>query len=356
MSTGNVKISELESLKSLSIDSDIRIPISQNNGTSDAPQWLSYGLGMDILEPFIKDVSNSDENFNSNNWLELLMRLGYNMNKSEIDLSEHLAQMNSYYMQNGEMTESESFNTSTEITLKKGKIYVLNLTSHINPFDNLTIPENISWVTKVSKTNYSFKVTEAGEIITVNRTKATYEPIPTSYKTKLDIPIYKQITNKSTFATDYTGCLVFFAPEDMNVIFSLPSPYFIAPGSQILMHEIDFGIFSEIANQFLGVQGELMKVLVEAIVKNHKDIQTLQSNINSLGDVKANTIELDDYPVIQGSPMVVIKDRAPSAAGNNHGDDIPNKIGQIWVDTVNKQAYIAVELGTVNGWKPIKNA
>ena len=96
-----------------------------------------------------------------------------------------------------------------------------------------------------------------------------------------------------------------------------------------------------------------MKVLVEAIVKNQKDIQTLQTNINSLGDVKANTIELDDYPVIQGSPMVIIKDRAPSAASDNHGEDVPNKIGQIWVDTSNKKAYIAVSLGAVSSWSPI---
>ena len=53
--------------------------------------------------------------------------------------------------------------------------------------------------------------------------------------------------------------------------------------------------------------------------------------------------------------MVVVKDRMPSAAGTNHGPDVPNRIGQIWVDTADKQVYIAVALGstTIGGSTPV---
>ena len=68
-----------------------------------------------------------------------------------------------------------------------------------------------------------------------------------------------------------------------------------------------------------------------------------------------NSIDLDDFPSVQGEPMVVVANRRPSAAGTNHGDDVPNRIGQIWVDTTNKKAYIAVALGSTgdDSWKQI---
>ena len=118
---------------------------------------------------------------------------------------------------------------------------------------------------------------------------------------------------------------------------------------------IKYGAFIEIANGLLGINGEMMKVIVEAIAKNKKDIDSLYEKTKSLGDIHVTSIDSDEFPSVQGKPMIVVVDRDPSPATATRGADVPNRIGQIWVDTTNKKAYIAVALGSTgdDSWKQI---
>lgn len=396
MSTGNVKISQLtykDTYSDYGEGSQLRIPLSKNNGSNDTPDWESLSIKGDTLVNYIDSklgvsISSPEHMFTlreqvndlSNRKLDgvfywnLVKWLGYNKNINDSISITQLSNTSGYITKTGEFALSNtttSFNhNTTPIHLKKGCLYVLeiNNANGLPGVDEIDIPSDISWVTKIETITYSSKVEiTPGIIETVQNTKEICEPIPTHYLKSNDggygIPFYNY-GNKttSTYAggnpqSIKLGVLVFFASEDMDVILSLPEPYWNGEYNGAFetsnLNEISFGLFVEFADQFLSVQGDLMKVLVEAIVKNRKDIQSIQANINSLGDVKANTIELDDYPVIQGSPMVIIKDRAPSAASDTHGEDIPNKIGQIWVDTSNNKAYIAVSLGAVSSWSPI---
>lgn len=400
MSTGNVKISQLtykDNYYDYGASSDLRIPLSKNNGSDDAPDWESLSikgntlinyidskLGISIpsqehMIPLHDEVNRlSTDKLGAEYFWTLLKRLGHNNtmnNNFFIDITSFNTN-DGYISKTGEIKPSTTttpfaHNTSI-IHLKRGCLYALeiNNANGLPGVNDIDIPADISWITKIETITYSSKVEiTPGVIETVQNTKEIYEPIPTHYFKSVDggygIPLYNY-QRVSTYAAGggggfptqiAQGVLVFFASEDMDVRLSLPSSYWSSAlntsDDTKYLSEINFGLFVEFADQFLSVQGDLMKVLVEAIVKNRKDIQSLQANINSLGDVKANTIELDDYPVIQGSPMVIIKDRAPSAASDNHGEDVPNKIGQIWVDTSNKKAYIAVSLGAVSSWSPI---
>lgn len=376
MSTGNVKISQLSYSDNYYDYGEIRIPLSQNKGTGENPQWESLGIKGDTLVDYIdsklgvsigspthmiplwSSVNSLSENkLDQTFFWKLVKWLGHNKNMGNFTDITLLTNEVGYITKTGEITGSTTFNhNSSTIHLKKGCLYVLeiNNANGLPGVNEINIPSDISWVTKVSDIYH-----ETGD-----RLEVVYEPIPTHYLKTEDagygIPVYNS-QNVSTYAAGggtiiELGVLVFFASEDMDVILSLPTNYWnpdLNTAETRNLYEINFGLFVEFADQFLSVQGDLMKVLVEAIVKNHNDIQSLQANSNSLGDVKANTIELDDYPVIQGSPMVIIKDREPREAEGNHGDDVPNKIGQIWIDTVGQQAYIAVSLGSIKGWRPI---
>lgn len=391
MSTGNVKISQLaysDNYADYGEGSKLRIPLSKNTGTDNAPQWESKGIKGDTLIDYIDSklgisIASSSQTalrddvntlYTDKLWAldfwELAKPLGHNINWSNSINITKLSSTSGYISNTGEIKPSTSIDVefshnTSPIQLKKGCLYVLEINNAnglpgVNEID-INMPPDISWVTKVSDVYHDRENTkpEAGEVAEV-----VYEPLPTHYlKTKdggYGIPVYE---TKTSFTRAVgtpqmnKGILVFFASEDMDVILSLPALYwdntYNVSSDTLNLREINFGLFVEFADQFLSVQGDLMKVLVEAIVKNQKDIQALQANINSLGDVKANTIELDDYPVIQGSPMVIIKDREPSEASGNHGDDVPNKIGQIWVDTKGEQAYIAVGLGSIKCWRPI---
>ena len=94
----------------------------------------------------------------------------------------------------------------------------------------------------------------------------------------------------------------------------------------------------------------MMKVIVEAIAKNKKDIDSLYEKTKSLGDIHVTSIDSDEFPSVQGEPMIVVVDRDPSSATTTRGADVPNRIGQIWVNTKDGVAYIATKLG-FDGWK-----
>lgn len=61
-------------------------------------------------------------------------------------------------------------------------------------------------------------------------------------------------------------------------------------------------------------------------------------DLDNLGDVRARSIDVDNLPKISGFDMFVISTTAPSVA--------PDFIPQIWVDTTEKKAYIAVGVST----------
>lgn len=386
MSTGNVKISQLEysdNYADYGEGSQLRIPLSQNTGTDNAQQWVSKGIKGDTLIDYIdsklgisiasssqtalRDDVNAlytDKLYALDFW-ELAKPLGHNINWiNSINITSPSLSVASGYISNtGEIKQStnidvEFSHNTYPIHLKKGCLYALeiNNVNHLPGVNEINIPSDISWVTKVSDVYHDRENTNSKPL------EVVYEPLATHYLNTANggygIPVYE---TKIPFAASTPqinkGILVFFASEDMDAILSLPTLYwdntYNVSSDTLNLREINFGLFVEFADQFLSVYGDLMKVLVEAIVKNHEDIKVLQANANSLNDVKANIIELEDYPVIQGSPMVIIKDRAPSEASGNHGDDVPNKIGQIWVDTKGEQAYIAVGLGSIKCWRPI---
>lgn len=175
---------------------------------------------------------------------------------------------------------------------------------------------NISIVSKVHEKNGTY----------------TYEPLPRQYYMYDD------------------AHYVFFANEDMKVKFSLPNESTVSSEGLTVYK---YGAFKELGNAFLGVNSELMKVLVEAITKNRKDIESLYESIKSPGDISVSSIECDDFPSVQGEPMVVVKNRKPTYDSAYFGPEYPNRIGQIWVNTANETAYIATHLGNINGWKQI---
>lgn len=68
-------------------------------------------------------------------------------------------------------------------------------------------------------------------------------------------------------------------------------------------------------------------------------------DLDNLGDVRLRSIDVDNLPKISGFDMFVISTTAPSVA--------PDFIPQIWVDTTQKKAYIAVGVSTSEDFIPL---
>lgn len=308
---GNIKISELNPLTEIETNKGdkLKIPVSKNSGDESNPIWKSFSVDGNVLLNFIEN--------NLGSVTELEKILG----KYNVVEDKHINSIDgSYISTSGEKKPLSSCFISSEIRLNQGNLYLYR----VEDVDSL--PSDISLISKVDKDK--------------SGTKAIYEPLPTHY----------QSISNGGYGAPGSKYLVFFAPENMNVVISSSVSSIEDNNSKLL--EVKYGAFTQIADNLLSINGELMKVIVEAIVKNKKDIDSINENMKSLGDIHVNSIDSDDFPCVQGEPMVVVADRSPSAEAATHGADVPNRIGQIWVDTQGKKAYIAVALG-LDGWKQI---
>ena len=348
-STGNVKISQLDALSTIDNGSKLVFPVSKDGGNAGAPDWASFSVKANVLSNFIgnhlqitntgglKDrVTNLAKNLDTitdsyNTLEEYLGKYNYTT-VTEININSAIA--NKYISTSGQQTTNNLYSISNVISLKQGNLYLFNPKFNNTTYDVSTYPADLSLISKVSTHQHS------------KGTDTVYEPLSNLYK--------------SNGSPTFHGYVVFFATEDMDVVISCRKTAISTNTNKL--REVKYGAFIEAASRLLTVNGELMKVLVEAIVKNRKDIDTINENLNSFGDIHVNSIDCDDYPSVQGEPMVIVKNRYPGeddgTQNKTHGPDVPTRIGQIWVDTKGGNAYIAVKLGATgaDSWKKITTA
>lgn len=326
---GNIKISELNPLTEIGTNegNKLKIPVSKKSGDESNPIWKSFSVDGNVLLSFIENnLSSSGSGSGSGSTDDIrskVTELEKILGKYNVVTDKDISYTTGYYVStSGQIKASSAYFTSSEIPLNQGNLYLYKAN------DVGDLPSDISLISKVDKS--------AGIYDQV------YEPLPNHYHTA-----------DGGYGAPDSKYLVFFAPENMNVVIS--SSVSSLTDNNNKLREVKYGAFIEIADNLLSINGELMKVIVEAIVKNKKDIDSINANMKSLGDIHVTSIDSDEFPCVQGEPMVVVADRAPSAEAATHGDDVPNRIGQIWVDTKGKKAYIAIALGSYDStcWKPI---
>lgn len=356
--TGNVKISQLSELGTIDNGTKLRIPVSKDKSATSTPDWESYSVNASVLSKFMENslglndvgskrglrsqVTNlqaqTDKQFEL--YLELEKKLGKYGLVTRVALN--VAEADKYISESGTKTKESGYSISNKVSLKQGNLYLLEVAYDEN------FPTNIAFVAKVhtheyrvvtgthTETHLDENGNEVPVIVTDWSTdyETVYEPLPTHYRQ----------SNSGGYGVPDSGYLVFFATEDADVVISSTSE------SMGELLAVKYGAFIEIADELLSVNGELMKVIVEAIAKNKKDIESLYEKTKSLGDIHVTSIDSDEFPSVQGEPMVVVADRDPSEATSTHGADVPDFIGQIWVNPNNSVAFIAVGLG-LDGWR-----
>ena len=334
--TGNVKISQLNELGTIDNGTKLRIPVSKDKSATSTPNWESYSVSGAVLSKFMEnslglnDVGSekglrsqvTDLQAQTAEYAELEKKLGkYNL-VTNVPLTVN--EINKVILTDGTKgsmgTSSYGYFISSKISLKQGNLYLWRV-------DMPTISNNdISFISKVSTHKYETETETQLTLLDI-----VYEPLHTHY-------------HSNEYGAPSSPYLVFFATEDMDVVISGG----LGCGSSLT--EIKYGAFIQIAENLLSINGEMMKVIVEAIAKNKKDIDSLYEKTKSLGDIHVTSIDSDEFPSVQGEPMIVVVDRDPSPAITTRGADVPNRIGQIWVNTKDGVAYIATKLG-FDGWK-----
>ena len=130
----------------------------------------------------------------------------------------------------------------------------------------------------------------------------------------------------------------------------------VAASFSTRLQSAHMGIVSEIADEFISNDGELAKVLVEAIESNRKNIETLNSKIDNLGDAHAIGMDSDKMYTHRGAAMIIESSIAPTSAPDRHPyqpSKVPSFVGQIWVQTGTANAWIATGVSNVGDWHKI---
>ena len=90
------------------------------------------------------------------------------------------------------------------------------------------------------------------------------------------------------------------------------------------------------------LSGNAFKVIAEHISELTSRIVALETNLNSLGNVSATSIDIRENITYNGDAYVLIGTGSPAA--------IPSFVGQFYIDKTNKKLYFAVGTSAVSDW------
>ena len=348
--TGNVKISQLAPITSLHGGEIVPISYSVANNN----QYESYRMSVDQVRSYmdsalgLSGATGMRETLNAYVGEVDRMKRDLGQYKNEDTLALSTASTGKYISVD---TKTEKPGTglaiSAPVELKEGTIYLLKVGSIE------TLPSDISIFTKrvdrkyhvISGTHTEIHIVDGQEVEVIvedwtEKIDTVYEPLSSHYHS----------VQSGGYGAPTSGYVVFFACEDETIVVSAPSQSF---GTGLI--GVRYGIFSEIAEEFLGIDSDLMKVLVEAIAKNNADIARVAASVHDFGSAHGVSLDLDNYLSVKGEPMIRIEDHKPSAANAYHGAEVPNRIGQMWFDTTAEKLYIATKIGTgIECWREVQ--
>ena len=95
------------------------------------------------------------------------------------------------------------------------------------------------------------------------------------------------------------------------------------------------------------IDAEELIETIEVTKQNRADIDSMIQNANTLGDVTINNCDFLNLPKVVGWDWIYKGTEAPSRT--------PDFIGQFYIDTTNKIAYLAVGVANSSDYKRITN-
>lgn len=367
--TGNVKISELETHAYDLVNGTEMFPIS----FGDTPNtYESYKMYLKDMASFtgsylgvagIKDVvdKNSDEiSYIQRDFGQYTGEDGTVVDEIELNV----AYRETYIHKDGTLSHGGSFSISQPIDVKKGMMYLLEL--------NVTtyIPDDYCLFAKRREYN---RVEYPGTSYVSERDTTITYPDGTQKTITIEVPdyidatsyvIYEPCSFHYGYGTDgapKSNYAVFVADEDAQIVCS--ADYNDINFATVKV--VQYGVVSETTEKYIPNNAYLGMSIAEVIASLDARIAGLEQRV-------------EDYrmPTYMGEPIIRIEDHDPcttyyyvdewgsyldnqEAGAYVHSIDQPGFVGQFWVNTYNKNLYIATELASVaasrSAWKLITN-
>ena len=99
---------------------------------------------------------------------------------------------------------------------------------------------------------------------------------------------------------------------------------------------------SQLVNDSKYVVQSAADAISEEVASIKKDIEAIKENTDKLGNVEALSVNMMSLPKVCGYDYVIIAKEAPAKS--------PNFVGQIYIDTANGKAYMAVNVTNASGF------
>ena len=90
------------------------------------------------------------------------------------------------------------------------------------------------------------------------------------------------------------------------------------------------------------IKAYVLEAISQLVAQNSGDIDRLIESKDQLGEAKAISLDTERWPTLTGLPISRTGEGAPAI--------IPDFIGQRYMDTTNKKAYLAFGVSSVSDW------
>lgn len=199
--------------------------------------------------------------------------------------------------------------------------------------------------TNRSKT-YTFVYDEEGVLtdITLNGSSIGSLTLPTTYEVTENF--YVPLVRQSVAAMPSAGYYVYLAPQNMTVVVSA----FTATVNGGVCKKVGWGIFKNIASNFVGALAQ--RTIAEAM--GDLDVRVSAIELGLLRGISALKVEKLDVVGTLNAPVHHMEGCV--LRGTSSPSMLPTFVGQMYVNTDSKVAYIATGIGATTDWKQITNA
>ena len=361
--TGNVKISELTNHSFDRLNGAELLPLSWSENGDGSYESFKMSLQdvVDYAGAQAKPISYLERDLGQ--YEGTLEGNFCDLHSSDITI----ATFNSYITRDGETGNDNNWGISAPLSVKEGTLYLLQLP------DNFNLPDGRILFAKRHVHEY-YPITGYRDVeVTITHEDGSTETITVrepiySDEPQVDVVYeprsfhYSQTSDHQGYGLPKSNFVVFLAPEDEDIVISAPRTSM----ENKKLYATHYGVFSEIAEKFLGSNSDLTMAISEAIAELDGRVSACEAAKDSLGDGTAHSLDVMTMPKFRGGDMVVVSDHMPMTSNYqvdeygayitsptlvNHAPDYANHAGQMWSE--NGRLWIAS--GPSGNWYRVDN-
>lgn len=384
MATGNIKISDLTSIKSVNgkevfpvsayddktatyssykmTVNDVASHVDTTLGVSENADKFSY-LTRDLGQCTTYISGSSSGQYVNGYVLELELEVADNSAGAAFIYANNVKSNEPNSISVAEKSSVAGFSISKRIHVPKGYMCLIEFPKNEYTNNNSKL-KDISIFTKISSSSTAGVFLPATQQISTPNYNTTVDTIigggTSAKRTIYEAMPHNYFTDNITGDSKYLSKLPssdmmgFLATEDCDILISAPTN--LITNKRVYM--VYYSVFADMTDKFIGRNTDTSKVISEAIASLDARISSLEENAGTIGTTVAEQIDNINMPKYRGGDMIIISNSEPilgSTAGVTP-NVVPSFPGQLWINTKAKKVMIAIGTSSKSDWITVTTA